>query len=88
MTMRRSDPQLRRRATAGLEAQVRSCANVVVGLFTFWYEMTSLSTSVVAGVLALSTIGLTIVGVRSSPLPVVSAFGNDTLSRRMRGAHG
>jgi 4-amino-4-deoxy-L-arabinose transferase-like glycosyltransferase len=39
----------------------------VVGLFTFWYEMTNLSTSLVAGVLALATLALAIVGVRRAP---------------------
>jgi hypothetical protein len=38
----------------------------VVGLFTFWYEMTSLSTSLVAGVLAIATWALAIVGLRRS----------------------
>lgn len=35
-----------------------------VGIFTFWYEMTSLSTSLVAGVLALVTWAFAIVGIR------------------------
>jgi hypothetical protein len=36
----------------------------VVGLFTFWYQMTSLATSVVAGGLALAAWALAIVGLR------------------------
>jgi len=35
---------------------------VVVGVFTFWYEMTYLSTSLVPGVLALAAWALAIVG--------------------------
>jgi 4-amino-4-deoxy-L-arabinose transferase-like glycosyltransferase len=92
----------------------------VVGLFTFWYEMTSFSTSLVAGLLAVATIGLAIVGIRGArgrdvplwililpavylnlflaallalgrysvpvlpPLLVLSAFGIDTVLRRIR----
>src|SRR5207248_5634496 len=38
----------------------------VTGLFTFWYEMTSLTNSIVAGVLALGTLALAVVGWRRS----------------------
>jgi 4-amino-4-deoxy-L-arabinose transferase-like glycosyltransferase len=37
---------------------------VVVGLFTFWYEMTTLTNSLVPGVLALTAWGLAVVGLR------------------------
>jgi hypothetical protein len=36
----------------------------VVGLFTFWYEMTSLTSSIIAGLLALATWILAAIGVR------------------------
>jgi hypothetical protein len=38
----------------------------VTGLLTFWYEMTSLTNSVLAGMLALGTWALAIVGIRRS----------------------
>src|SRR5262249_51203620 len=39
---------------------------VVVGFFTFWYEMTSLANSLVPGVLALAAWTLAFVGFRRS----------------------